>query len=270
MANWWEEDEVVEAGPKSRPDWGPGAVELPDGSVIRYGPRGGSTVLKRASGDAPGATPELREFEINAAGRATLMDEGLREYERAVADGYNPGSVKNVVARGAEDIWKVGPYIADVIRDDAAERGRSAELQFTDGALRTTSGANAPEPEVVRANRAYFRQPGESAAVEPNKSQIRQRFRDTSVRAAGAAYMPRGVSGEAKAAAPKRPAVPAAARAQAARLRAQGAITQTGAFGTQQNPYVARDAKVFNQLSNDPAYRGKFIIAPDGSFGVIE
>lgn len=250
-------------------DWGQGVRKLPDGSVVREGPKGGLTVLRKAGGDAEGGGEPLREFEINAAARATLMDEGQREYLRAREEGYDPGALRNGVAMGLEGVPLVGRWSADVLRDKPSERGRVAELQFAEGALRTTTGANAPEPEVRNASRMYFRQPGENATVEPNKERARERFRNTAIKAAGRAYIP-GEGPAAAKAAPKRPPVPPAARAQAARLRAQGAITQTGAFGTQQNPFVARDAKVFNQLSNDPAYRGKFIIDPNGNFGVIE
>lgn len=183
---------VEETGPKSRDDWGPGAVELPDGKIVRYGPKGGATVLSKGDrGGAEGEAPDLKEFEINAAGRATLMDSGLRSYNKAKADGYDPSSVRNILARGIEDgPIPGGNFLADVIRDKPSERARAAELQFVDGALRTTSGANAPEPEVRRATRSYFRQPGEADTVEPERAALRDRFRATSIRAAGPAYVP--------------------------------------------------------------------------------
>lgn len=259
---------------RSWQQWGAGVRKLPDGSVVREGPRGGLTVLRKAGADEEGGGEPLREFEINAAARATLMDEGLREYERAKADGYDPTHWKNVVARGIEDapLLPGGNFLSDVIRDNPSERARAAELQFVDGALRTTSGANAPEPEQIRANRAYFRQPGESAGVEDNKARVRERFRTTSIKAAGKAYVPRdgGQGGGGATTAAKKPAVPAAARQKAARLRAQGAITQKGSFGSAQNPWVARNADVFNTLTNDPKMRGKYIIGPNGEYGVIE
>lgn len=183
-------------GPKPRPDWGPGAVENPDGSVVRYGPKGGLTVLSKGGGGAAdGTLGDVREFEANAAARATLMDAGQDVYRKARAEGYNPGSVRNAVANVAEGVWGVGPGLADVIRDKPSERGRAAELQFVDGALRTTSGANAPEPEVRRASRQYFRQPGESPAVEREREALRQRFRDQAVRIAGSAYIDPNAAG---------------------------------------------------------------------------
>jgi len=178
--------------PKARPDWGVGAVELPDGQIVRYGPKGGATVLSKGNrGGADGDTPDLREFEINAAARATLMDAGQRSYEKARTEGYSPSAPMNVFAKFVEDApIPGGNFMADVIRDNPSERARAAELQFVDGALRTTSGANAPEAEVRRATKQYFRQPGEGATVEPEREALRRRFRDTSVRAAGQAYIP--------------------------------------------------------------------------------
>lgn len=187
--DWWKSAPVVE-GPKARPDWGQGAMELPDGTVVRYGPKGGATILSKGGGGAAdGSLGEVREFEANAAARATLMDAGQQGYRKARQQGYNPGSLRNVIAGTVEPTWGVGPFLADVIRDEPSERGRAAELQFTDGALRTTSGANAPEPEVRRASRQYFRQPGENIGVEPERDVLRQRFRDQSVRIAGSAYI---------------------------------------------------------------------------------
>lgn len=179
-------------GLKAAPaEWGPGAFVLPNGEVRRRGPRGGFEKLGEITGAAGAdASPDIKEFQANAAARATLMDQGQTDYDRAVRMGYNVDNPINAFARGLEDVPMVGKYAADVLRSEPAEIARSAELQFVDGALRTTSGANAPEPEVVRANRAYFRQPGESSATEQGKGQLRDRFRDQAVRTAGVAYIP--------------------------------------------------------------------------------
>lgn len=241
---------------RSWQQWGPGARSLPDGSVVRDGPRGGLQWLRKAE-QGQGGEP-LREFEINAAGRATLMDEGQREYQRAVQDGYDPSAPKNVAAAAVEGVWGVGPFMADVIRDNPSERGRTAELQFVDGALRTTSGANAPEPEVRRASRAYFRQPGESPGVERNKQIVRDRFRNTAVKAAGRAYIPRA-EGQAGKPLPK-----SAEQAYIARVNS-GQIKKEGAYGTQTRPYLARDEATLRRLP-----KGAYVIAPNGDFGVID
>ncbi|PZQ53726.1 MAG: hypothetical protein DI570_23805 [Phenylobacterium zucineum] len=235
-------------------DWGDGARKLPDGSVVRTGPRGGMQFLRKAT-TGQGGEP-LREFEVNAAARAALMDEGQREYERAKADGYDPTSFRNSTAYALEAVPFAGSWMADVLRDNAGERARAAELQFTDGALRTTTGANAPEPEVRRASRAYFRQPGESQGVERNKQLIRDRFRQTAVKAAGRAYVPAAPGAS-------RPAAPKAAVSAYDRMRSGFDTKQP--YGTQANPFLARDMDTLNRLP-----KGSYVIDPSGNFGVIE
>lgn len=235
--------------------WGNGARRLPNGSVVRDGPRGGLQTLRKA--DAGAEEQPLREFEVNAAGRATLMDQGLNDYEDARAQGYDPGKFRNVFARGMEGTGP-GNFMADVIRDKPSERGRAAELQFVDGALRTTSGANAPEPEVVRANRAYFRQPGESPGVESNKAGLRRRFRDQSVTVAGRAYndpskgkeKPEGWTAN----------LPPAQREAAMRYRSS--IAPAGSI---RNPSVPTDEDEYNALPSGAHYihyTGKVKVKP--------
>jgi hypothetical protein len=173
---------------KAPPEWGEGAIVLPNKDV--YGPpgaRGGARQKLGTLDGVGGAPPDLKEFQINAAARATLMDEGQRKYDEARRQGYDPNA--DAIPRAIEGVWGVGPFIANVIRDNPSEKARAAELQFVDGALRTTSGANAPEPETVRANKQYFQQPGENSAVEPDRRMLRDRFRNQSVRAAGPAYL---------------------------------------------------------------------------------
>ena len=48
----------------------------------------------------------------------------------------------------------IDPTTDDVIRDKQSERGRAAELQFVDGALRTTTGANDGAYTVITLERA--------------------------------------------------------------------------------------------------------------------
>lgn len=257
-------------GPRPAPsEWGPGAILLPNGEVMGPpGPRGGRREKLGSVQPDGSVAPEIKEYQGLAAGRATLMDQGWSDYQEALREGYNPGDWKNALALGLEG-WGVGNFAADVIRDNASERGRAAELQFVDGALRTTSGAAAPEPEVVRANRAYFRQPGESPGVEPNKAELRQRFRDQAVRIAGPAYVP-----------PAPPAAPAKPRiASEAAMRAQQAGATEGFLigkervkldtrqprGSAANPFIAKDDAVLAGLARRKP--GAYVITADGKYG---
>jgi len=184
-SNWTQVDRVDVSS-----EYGPGAVRFPNGTLVRVGPHGGVTEIKPLGEEAEaGGAVDVKEFQANAAARATLMDQGETDYQRARLEGYDPTSQRNSIARWTEGVPILGVPISNLIRDSVADRGRAAELQFTDGALRTTTGANAPEPEVIRADRTYFRQPGEDEGVDPTRSQIRQRFRDQAVRIAGDAYI---------------------------------------------------------------------------------
>ena len=167
---------------------GDGWWRASDGSTYQEG-RGGALV-QRTEAAADAENPDIREFQANAAARATLMDQGLINYNAARAEGYDPTSFRNAAARNIEGVWGIGVPLSNLIRDPVADRGRSAELSFADGALRTTTGANAPEPEVVRADRQFFLAPGESESSEAGKAMLRDRFRNQSVRIAGDAYTP--------------------------------------------------------------------------------
>lgn len=182
-ANWTQVEPIDVSA-----DYGPGARRYPNGALVRIGPRGGVEEIKPRGEDGSGS-PEIREFQANAAARATLMDQGVRDYEAARAAGYDPTSFWNGLARNVESFPVIGTGLSNLMRSDVADRGRAAELQFTDGALRTTTGANAPEPEVIRADRSYFLAPGESADVETGKAALRNRFRNQAVRIAGDAYI---------------------------------------------------------------------------------
>lgn len=170
--------------------WGAGVRSLPDGSIVRDGPRGGMQVLRQGSKGSTEGLPDIKEFQSKAAAQATLMDQSLTDYNAARRQGYEPTSWKNRAAMALESVPLGGAFMADVIRDNPSERGRAAELAYTEGSLRALTGAAATEGETRRNARNMFRQPGESEAVEPNKRAVRERFAATTKRIAGPAYMP--------------------------------------------------------------------------------
>lgn len=202
-ANWWDQDEVVESGPKQAPAWGPGAVELPDGSVVRYGPRGGTTILKKSTSAAPGEVPDLTQDQGQAQTYGRLMTDAERSYLRARAQGYNPGSLRNSTAAFFEGLPLGGlDGIGTLIRDDVSDRARQAELQWSDAQLKAMSGAAAPEPEVKRNVKTFFPRPGETIGdIDPQKRGARESaFEGAKVRAgpggpAVGDYPSQGVSG---------------------------------------------------------------------------
>lgn len=244
------------SGRKPAPaEWGAGSYVLPNGDVYGApGPRGGQPPKLGTITQDGSIAADLKEYQIKAGSQAVLMDQALTDYDQARRQGYNPASVKNSLAAAAEDVWAVGPWVADVIRDNPSERGRAAELQYTEGALRALTGAAATDSETRRTSRNMFRQPGESDAVEPNKARVRERFAGSIKTAAGPAYRP------APAAKPGARPVPAPARAAYETLLKGGQIDRSKPLGSVENPYLARDAATASKLR-----KGSYVILPDGS-----
>lgn len=245
--------------------WGDGASSLPDGSIVRYGPRGGMTVLRGAT-RATAAPPDIKEFQAKAAGQATLMDQAITDYDAAREEGYEPSNWRNAIALGLEGKkipiigGDIGSFAADVIRDNPSERGRAAELAFTEGSLRSLTGAAATEGETRRNARNMFRQPGESEGVEPTKAAVRERFAATTKRIAGPAYIP-----PKNALQPDAIKVPKPATDAYRKRREAGLIDRKQPTGTKAHPYVAPTMEIADKLP-----KGSYVILPDGSFGVVE
>lgn len=173
-------------GPKAAPAWGAGAVELPDKSVVRYGPRGGVTVLKKASA-GQGSIDEpitLTEDQGKAQVQARLMANAEGSYQQARREGYDPASLKNSFASYIEGFPIIDGF-GSVVRDDVSDRGRQAELQYSDAQLKAMSGAAAPEPEVKRNVKILFPRPGENISqIEAQKQAARmEAFRGAKLRA---------------------------------------------------------------------------------------
>lgn len=139
--------------------WGPGAAEMPDGSIVRYGPRGALTVLKPATSTDP-ALLKLTEEQGKAAGQLRMMRDAEAKYQAALRAGYNPTSFLNRAASYVEHI----PFVdglAPTLRPPSGDLGYQAEQQWADAQLRATSGAAATEPEVKRSRETFFPMSGE-------------------------------------------------------------------------------------------------------------
>lgn len=248
---------------KSWAFWGEGVRSLPDGSIVKEGPRGGLNVLRQGNRTSAGGLPDVKEFQSKAAAQSVLMDQALTDYDQARSQGYDPASWKNRFAMGLEGAMpRVGPFFADVLRDNPSERGRAAELAYTEGALRALTGAAATDPETRRTARNMFRQPGESVGVEPNKQAVRERFAGTIQRIAGPAFVPSGTAtaprGRGENADGR--SAPAGFRERltpAQRQAAQKFRGATAPSGKEQNPYAPTTEQEFERL---PV--GSFFINP--------
>lgn len=261
-ANWWEQDEVVETGPKAAPAWGPGAVELPDGSVVRYGPRGGTTILKKSSAAAPGSVPDLTQDQGQAQTYGRLMSQAERSYQRALSEGYDPGSFRNATASVLEGLPFGGlDGLGTLVRDPVGDRARQAELQWSDAQLKAMSGAAAPEPEVKRNVKTFFPRPGENVRdISQQKTLARREgFEGARLRAGPAGPLlqdyPVDRTGQLEGWSGKLPP----AQLKAARLF-EGS---KGKGGSRSNPFIPRSVEEFKSYP-----KGAYFIDDDGTIMV--
>lgn len=213
--------------------------------------------LARRGVQIPKEAVKLTEDQGKAQTYARLMSEAERNYGRAQREGYDPGSLRNALAAGFEGLPFGGlDGVAAVVRDDVSDRGRQAELMWSDAQLKAMSGAASPEAEVKRNVATYFPRPGE------NVREIGQQKRDARSTAFDAAKIRAGGGAEGVSY-PQQ--LPAEARAAHERLFRQGKIDPEQPFGTRANPYVARDEATANRLPP-----GSYVIMPNGRMGVVE
>jgi hypothetical protein len=252
-------DASAPAGPKSAPAWGQGAVELPDGSVVRYGPRGGATVLKRAGGGDNSVS--LTEDQGKIVSAATEMASAEDTYRDARRRGYNPASPRNAFASFLEGV----PLLpldgaGTLVRDDISDLGRQAELQFSDAQLKAKSGAAAPEAEVKRNVQIYFTRPNQNPM---SQDPVTERARAAAFAAAqarsgpGASMLPAFpyTAGKGQSRIPPRlDAMTEQQRAAAARFKGTKAPS-----GTQSNPSIPVGPQQYNALP-----KGSWFIDFDG------
>jgi hypothetical protein len=146
--NNWEQ-----AAPVAAPEYGNGAQKLPNGDIVRYGPRGGLTVLQQGGGDGVG---KLTEGQGKSIQYGLMMRGAEEDYQRARQEGYDPASLRNQAAAVAGLIPFDGDYFGRLIRDDVSDRGRQAELRWAEGNLRQLTGAAATNPEIARVAAINF------------------------------------------------------------------------------------------------------------------
>lgn len=170
--NWWDAAPVVDAqgaGPKARPDWGPGALGMPDGSVVRYGPKGGVTILKKASEASATGAPvvEMTEGQARDGFNAKRMTRAGQRTTELEAGGFDPGLAR--IAKIPNPIpFTKGDGFSLPIKDKRSYE--SAEMEWADAMLRLTTGAAATKEEVAANVKTYFPQFGDSADVRKEKA----------------------------------------------------------------------------------------------------
>jgi hypothetical protein len=189
---WHRSDETGRTnGPiDASSQWGPGARELPNGTVERVGPRGGVTVVSTGGTGGEDDVGRLTEGQGKAVLYGGMMAGGERDYQRARDEGYNPASIRNQIADIAGIIPFDGDFFGRLIRDDVSDRGRQAELRWAEGNLRQLTGAAATNPEIARVAAINFDRGNDQLAAQRYQSRA-DTFRGTRFAAgSGAAALP--------------------------------------------------------------------------------
>lgn len=111
------------AVPQVEDQWGPGAKQLPNGSVVRYGPRGGMEVLNRGPKGAAGGAQQ-RAPDPNAFRRA-------KDSLAAIDDAKSRSNwLRTGLVGGLTQDWKGSPaYNLDKDLDTLKARASFDELQ---------------------------------------------------------------------------------------------------------------------------------------------
>jgi hypothetical protein len=120
-------------------------------------------------------TGKPTEDQAKALTYGKLMANAEKSYGDAVAQGYDPGGIRNTAASIAEGLPFGGlDGLGTLLRDDVSDRARQAELQWSDAQLKALSGAASPEAEVKRGVKTFFGRPGENfRTIGPQKAGAR-------------------------------------------------------------------------------------------------
>jgi hypothetical protein len=142
-------------------------------------PTTGQPRLVRRS-EAEGATPAstrdqaLTEGQSNAAGFADRM-------------GFNEQPIQAFETQAASRLTQAQGWLPGEMRSDAFQGYEAAKKNWIAAQLRKESGAAISDGEYAEADRQYFPQPGESAAVIKQKRELRALAQQSMRRSSGSA-----------------------------------------------------------------------------------
>ena len=122
--------------------------------------------------EVAGGSPAQKEFQARASGFAKEAAFADAEYNKIIAAGYNPGSLKHVGNTIVEGV--LPDSLESVFKSDARAAAQAYEDTFADAILRDRSGAALPDAEIARKKKALHRQIGESDAVAAAKAKLRE------------------------------------------------------------------------------------------------
>jgi hypothetical protein len=171
----WEQTEPLPA-----PEYGQGAMRLPNGAVVRYGPRGGmDTIVSAAQAASAGNGTESAPL-VGADARARFMinlgplQAAQDNLERMDREGYNPSSFQNAGAAALEAVPFDAGFAARIAGGEDYNAYNQAAKTFEAAILPIMSGAAVTPTEAQRLIRAALPQPGDSPEVLAQKSEQRR------------------------------------------------------------------------------------------------
>lgn len=150
-----------------------------------------------ATGEPMSRGPKtMTESQAKAAAFVNQMSNASQTLADLEKAGFTGGDLKQQYsihnAAGEGIPYVPGSGVAQrFFSSEQAQKYDQAQLQWTEGALRFMTGANAPEPEVRRNVRTYFPVPGASSALIEQKAQARKNMEESVRLAAGPGAPPR-------------------------------------------------------------------------------
>lgn len=173
----WEQ-----VAPVSAPEYGQGAQRLPNGDVVRYGPRGGVTVLQRAgNGGSQLAGADARTRLTLGLGPIYQAQERLGQIEAQHGNVFN----REWGARALEAVPFDGGVAARVFGGPDYRAYEQASRTFEASMMPIFSGAAVTESEAKRFIRANLPQMGDSPEILAEKARNRQMMINAAARLTG-------------------------------------------------------------------------------------
>jgi hypothetical protein len=173
----WDGAQWVDAsGPEAAPEWGQGAVKLPNGTIARAGPRGGMTILDK--GEQPGLAG------ADARTRLTLgLDPAVSAmFQMAKVEGYGTKKVENPYDRdwgatllmGKGENGSLNDWAARSIGGQDFQDYIQASKSFESVLMPIFSGAAVTDTEAQRFIRANLPERGDTIQTLQAKTRNRK------------------------------------------------------------------------------------------------
>ena len=206
--------------------------------------------------------PKLTEAQSSNRAYYALMTSGEEAYNKAIAQGYDPGTAENIGATIVDKMF--GGIIdspGDIFRNSASKLGESGKVRFMEGYKRPLSGAAVGETkqstELPSMRKSVFPGPLSSGdeQLAINDAQARQDFRRSMGVAGGIPF---------KSAKPVQAGVTDEAWEKAAEIYNSAPKGANRSRGSQYNPIIPRNKADYSAIQP-----GQYFVNEKGNYGVM-